>query len=139
METNKPQSCGKILIAEDDRFIAQVYLTKLGHEGFELVLVSDGRDVIPHMLKEKPDLVLLDLMMPGKSGFDVLRDLQHEPELKKIPILVITALAQSKERELGLSLGAKDYIIKSDHSIQEIIAKITRYCDKCGIKRTKKE
>ncbi len=139
MDAKKTESCGKILIAEDDRFIAQVYLTKLSLEGFETVLVSDGRDVIPHMIKDKPDLLLLDLMMPGKSGFDVLRDLQRDPELKKIPVLVITALAQSKERELGLSLGAKDYIIKSDHSIQEIIAKITRYCDKCGIKRVKED
>ncbi|HLC99884.1 MAG TPA: response regulator [Patescibacteria group bacterium] len=129
------EHCGKILVAEDDRFITQIYATKLGKAGFELVMVSDGRDVVPHMLREKPDLVLLDLMMPGKSGFDVLRDIKADPELKKIPVLVITALAQTKERELGLQLGAKDYIIKSDHSIQEIIAKITRYCDQCGITR----
>lgn len=131
----KSEYCGKILVAEDDRFITQIYSTKLGQAGFELVLVSDGRDVVPHMLREKPDLVLLDLMMPGKSGFDVLREIKADPELKKIPVLVITALAQTKERELGLSLGAKDYIIKSDHSIQEIITKITRHCDQCGIKR----
>ncbi|TAN57746.1 response regulator transcription factor [Patescibacteria group bacterium] len=123
----------KIMIIEDDRFITQVYSTKLKEVGFDLAMVADGRDAVPAILNEKPDLVILDLMLPGKSGFDILRERMNSDELKKVPVIVITALAQSKEREMALSLGAQDYIIKSDHSIQEIMQKILKHCERCGI------
>ena len=85
----------KIMIIEDDRFITQVYSTKLKEVGFDLAMVTDGRDAVPAILNEKPDLVILDLMLPGKSGFDILRERMNSSELKKIPVIVITALAQS--------------------------------------------
>ena len=71
----KSEHCGKILVAEDDRFITQLYSTQLGKAGFDLVMVSDGRDVVPHMLREKPDLVLLP-GPPGRAFFCEIAEFQ---------------------------------------------------------------
>lgn len=117
----------KILVIEDDKFLRRVYESKLPKEGFRVVSAVDGQDGIDKMKLEIPDLVLLDLIMPRKSGFEVLAEVRQIKSLAKIPILVLSNLGQDEDIERSKKLGATDFMIKSNLSIKEIIDKIKQY------------
>jgi len=119
-----PEKKPKILIIEDDQRINKVYMAKLSVEGMEVVTALDGIEGERKIYSEKPDLILLDLMLPRKSGFEILEDIKKDPKVKDIPVLILSNLAQEKEIEKGLSLGATDYLVKTDYSIQQIMDKI---------------
>ncbi len=114
----------KILISEDDSFLSQMYSEKLESEGFKVVLATNGIEAIDKMKLEKPDLVLLDLIMPKKDGFEVLSDKISIPEIKDIPVIVLTNLSQNAEIKKCYDLGAKDFMIKAYFVPSEIISKI---------------
>jgi CheY-like chemotaxis protein len=117
----------KILVVEDDKFLRRVYESKLPKEGYDVVSAVDGQDGIDKMKSEVPDLVLLDLIMPKKTGFEVLEEVKHIKNLEKIPILVLSNLGQEEDIERSKKLGATDFLIKSNMSIKEIIEKIKQY------------
>lgn len=114
----------KILIAEDDSFLAQMYSEKLETEGFEVVLATNGVEAMDKMKLEKPDLVLLDLKMPKKDGFEVLADKLIDREIKDIPVVVLTNLSQKEEIKKCYDLGAKDFMIKAYFVPSEVVKKI---------------
>lgn len=116
----------KVLIVEDDEPIARVYAIKLGQEGIDTPLAADGEDAFKKIQSEKPDLVLLDLMLPKKDGFWVLEEMGKIPTLKNIPVIVLSNLGQDKDKERALGLGAKDYLVKADISINDVIAKVNK-------------
>ena len=116
----------KILIAEDDKFISEVYLTKLDSEGFQVVLAEDGKEAAEKIKKEKPSLVLLDILMPGMSGLDVLKKIKQDEELKNIPVIVLTNASEKEYASEALDLGADDYLIKSSFTPDEVVAKIKK-------------
>ena len=116
-----------ILVVEDDVFLAKIYKTKLSKEGFELSLAHDGEEALAQIKQRKPDMILLDLMMPKKDGFEVMEELAKDPECKKIPIIILSNLGQESDVERGLALGAKDYFVKANVSLNEIIKKITKH------------
>ena len=116
-----------ILVVEDDVFLAKIYKTKLSKEGFELSLAHDGEEALAQIKQKRPDLILLDLMMPKKDGFEVMEELAKDPECKKIPIIILSNLGQESDVERGLALGAKDYFVKANVSLNEIIKKITKH------------
>ena len=114
----------KILIAEDDSFLAKMYSDKLENEGFDVVLATNGIEAIDKMKLEKPSLVLLDLIMPKKTGFEVLSDKASEANIKDIPVIVLTNLSQNEDIKKCYDLGAKDFMIKAYFVPSEIITKI---------------
>lgn len=117
----------KILIAEDDRFLRAAYQAKLTKSGFEIQTATDGEEAIEILKTFTPDLILLDLIMPKKNGFAVLEDISKNPSLAKIPVIVSTNLGQKEDRDRALSLGAKEFIVKSDISPDQLIEKIRHY------------
>ncbi|KKQ22037.1 hypothetical protein A2999_00640 [Candidatus Wolfebacteria bacterium RIFCSPLOWO2_01_FULL_38_11] len=114
----------KVLIIEDDEQISRVYDIKLKQEKIETILAADGDEGFKKIVSEKPDLILLDLMIPKHDGFWVLEEMEKNPSLKKITVLVLSNLGQKTDIERAMKLGAKDYFIKADVSVQEIIDKI---------------
>ncbi len=120
MESNKK----KVLITEDDIFLANAYKVKLEQAGYEVEILADGEDVMQSVSKQKPDLMILDLMMPRKSGFDVLKELKANPDYKDIPILIATNLGQDEDKSKAKRLGATEYVVKSEISLQDLVPKI---------------
>ncbi|HEV2413018.1 MAG TPA: response regulator [Candidatus Saccharimonadales bacterium] len=114
----------KILLVEDDEALAKVYLARLNVEGFEVEHVSNGEDALSAAIKFKPDLILLDAMMPKITGFDVLDILRNTPETMNIRIVMLTALGQAKDKERAEKLGVDDYLVKSQVVIGDVVDRI---------------
>lgn len=113
-----------ILLVEDDDRLASVYESRLQAEGFKTKRVANGEDALAAALQVKPDLILLDVMMPKVSGFDVLDILRNTPETTNVKVIMLTALSQDSDRERAKSLGVDDYLIKSQVVIAEVVDKI---------------
>lgn len=116
-----------ILLVEDDDAIANVYLMRLQAEGFDVRRVGNGEDALAAALSYKPDLVLLDVMMPKVSGFDVLDILRNTPETANLKIIMLTALSQDSDKERAQSLGVDDYLVKSQVVIADVIERIKHH------------
>lgn len=123
----------KVLIVEDDQLIQRMYEKIFTFQKFDVVLASDGEEGLDKARTEKPTIILLDVMMPKMNGMEVLEKLKLDPELKTIPVIMLSNLAGEADVETALSKGAVKYIIKSEHDpkeiadmVQEIIAGYTR-------------
>jgi DNA-binding response OmpR family regulator len=114
----------KILIIEDDKFLRELIVQKLNKEGFNVSEAIDGEEGIKKTKEEKPDLVLLDLILPGIDGFEVLSRMKKDSSLSSIPVIILSNLGQKEDVEKGLKLGAVDYLIKAHFTPGEIIEKI---------------
>lgn len=114
----------KILLVEDDVALSGVYKSRLEMEGFEISEVHNGEDALSATIKFKPDLILLDAMMPKISGFDVLDILRNTPETAKVRIIMLTALSQPKDKERAESLGVDDYLVKSQVVIGDVVERV---------------
>ncbi|GIK84117.1 MAG: hypothetical protein BroJett025_07390 [Patescibacteria group bacterium] len=115
----------KVLVVEDDQFLANAYKLKLTKSGFDVVIAFDGAEALQAMRESVPDVVLLDLIMPNVDGFACLDAMQADEKLKKIPVIIASNLGQKEDIERAKSLGAVDFIIKSNVSIEEIVQKVT--------------
>ena len=113
-----------ILIIEDDKFLRELIVQKLIKEGFEISEAVDGEEGMKKVKEEKPDLVLLDLILPGIDGFEVLSRMREESALASIPVIILSNLGQREDVEKGLRMGAVDYLIKAHFTPGEIIDKI---------------
>ena len=115
-----------LFLAEDDPLMSRMYEKAFKMNGFELKMTFDGEEAIStlKLMDPKPTLAILDVMMPKKSGFDVLRYMKADETLKKIPVVLLTNLAGQEDAEKGLSLGAILYLIKSQYTPKEIVDKI---------------
>ena len=114
----------KILLVEDDEFLSRAYSDGLSRAGLEVDVARDGGEAMEKVKEEKQDLILLDLVMPTKNGFEVLEELRMDDDLKKIPVMILTNLGQDSDIEKGKNLGAIDYLIKTDLSMKEVIEKV---------------
>ena len=114
----------KILLVEDDETLAEVYKQRLELEGFDVNLVNNGEDALATALKFRPDLVLLDVMMPKLNGFDVLDIMRQTPETRNVHIIMLTALSQPKDEQRAKDLGADDFLIKSQVVIGDVVERI---------------
>lgn len=114
----------KILIVEDDKFLRELIARKLTQEAYVISQAVDGEDGVKKIKAEKPDLVLLDLILPGIDGFEVLARIKDDQSLNAIPVIVLTNLGQREDIERGLKLGAVDYLIKAHFTPGEIVEKI---------------
>lgn len=104
----------KILIIDDDVFISGMYATRLVNDGFAVSTANDGLQGIERAIKEKPDVILLDVLMPRLDGFETLDRLKRDPSLKAIPVLMLTSMGQKEDVERGLQGGAADYMVKTN-------------------------
>jgi sigma-B regulation protein RsbU (phosphoserine phosphatase) len=116
----------KILIAEDDKFLSSAYRLKLTKAGFEVTIASDGQQLLDILKNYFPDLILLDLVMPIVDGFDALKEIRANPKFKSIPIIVASNLGQKEDSDRAKALGATDFVIKSDLSLDMLIEKINK-------------
>ena len=113
-----------ILIIEDDKFLRELIAQKLTKEGYKMSEAVDGEEGIKKVKSEQPDLVLLDLILPGIDGFEVLSKMKEDSSLVSIPVIILSNLGQKEDVEKGLKLGAADYLIKAHFTPGEIIDKI---------------
>lgn len=116
----------RILLVEDDSFLAGMYNTKLKLENFEVELADNGEDALKMIQKNVPDLVLLDIILPRMDGFEVLKSIKGASVTRDVPVILLTNLGQKKDVDKGLSLGAKDYLIKAHFMPNEVIDKIKK-------------
>lgn len=114
----------KILLVEDDDALANVYVMRLTGEGFDVKRVANGEDALAAAKEHKPDLVLLDAMMPKVSGFDVLDILRNTPETANLKIIMLTALSQESDKQRAQGLGVDDYLVKSQVVISDVVDRI---------------
>lgn len=117
----------RILLVEDDTALAGVYKSRLELEGFDVREVNNGEDALSVALEYRPDLVLLDAMMPKISGFDVLDILRNTPETGNIKVVMLTALSQPKDKERAETLGVDDYLVKSQVVIGDVVERIRHH------------
>lgn len=117
----------KILLVEDDTALAAVYRSRLELEGFDVREVHNGEDALSATVEYRPDLILLDVMMPKISGFDVLDILRNTPETANVRIIMLTALSQPKDKERAEGLGVDDYLVKSQVVIGDVVARVKHH------------
>jgi len=127
---NAPQTGGhpkRILLVEDDDALANVYVTRLQAETFDVRRVANGEDALASAISYRPDLILLDVMMPKVSGFDVLDILRNTPETANLKVIMLTALSQDSDKERAESLGVDDYLVKSQVVIADVVDRIKHH------------
>lgn len=120
----------KILLVEDEEIMIDLLEKKLNQEGYEVSVARDGVEGLEKMKGLKPDIVLLDIVMPKKGGFEVMEDMAKEEELKDIPVIIISNSGQPVELDRAVKLGAKDWLIKTDFDPQEVIDKVKKQIGK---------
>jgi two-component system, OmpR family, response regulator VicR len=119
----------RILIIEDDRALQGALNEMLAQENYETIIALDGEDGLQKAVVEKPDLILLDIILPKKNGYEVLSELKNGPQ-KDTPVLIMTNLEEIDDIQKALDLGAKTFMIKSDYSLKDIIQKIKENLEK---------
>jgi len=116
-----------VLIAEDEEFLVRALKDNLETEGYTVDTASNGEEAIESIKKNRPDIILLDLLMPKKDGFYVLQEVTKNPEWKLIPIIVLSNLGGDEEIKKALLMGADDYFVKSQHPIEEVVERVKKY------------
>lgn len=116
-----------ILLVEDDTFLSGMYVTKLSMEGYDVQLAADGEAGVREIKAVLPDMVLLDILLPKKDGFAVLKEIKQDAKTKHIPVIMLTNLGQKDDVDKGLALGAQDYLIKAHFMPSEVVEKVKKY------------
>lgn len=122
-----PSSKKTILVIEDDPVLAVMYKTKLEAEGYEIVSATNGVEGLSSAKQCKPDLILLDIILPQLDGFSVLEELKDDAKTKKIPVVLLTNLGTDEDREKGQKLGAVDYLVKANYTPEQISSEIKKF------------
>lgn len=122
----------KILVVEDETFLVKIYSVKLAKEGYDVQIATDGEAAIASAKSFKPDLILLDLILPKVNGFEALEEIRKMPETKDTPVIVLSNLGQQEDVKRAESLGADDYLVKANFSIQDVVEKIKTVLEKGG-------
>ena len=122
-----PPSKKLILVAEDDQFYANIYKVKLAKEGYQVVLAFNGEETLKEARLKKPDLILLDLIMPVKDGFETLKELKEDTSLRDVKVVVLSNLGQDEDIKKVKELGATDYLVKTNISIHKVLDKIREH------------
>jgi CheY-like chemotaxis protein len=120
----------KILLVEDEEIMIDLLQRKLTKEGYEISVARDGEAGLKAMKEVGPDLVLLDIIMPKRGGFEVMEEMTKDPELKKIPVIVISNSGQPVELNRAQKLGARDWLIKTEFDPQEVVDKVVKQIGK---------
>lgn len=121
-----PTKQPKILVIEDDEFLSGMYITKFTKEGFDVVFSESGEGGIKKAKTEKPDLILLDILLPKMNGFDVLKRLKEDGSTALIPVIILTNLSQESDIKKGYELGAIDYLVKVYNIPSDVVSKVKK-------------
>ncbi len=116
----------KILLIEDDPFLVEIYSTKLKEAGFSVIVAGDGDEGLKRMREEAPDLLLLDIVLPGLNGWEILRDIKRDNKLGNLKIVILSNLGEKEEVEKGLKLGAVRYLVKAHYTPSEVVEEIRK-------------
>ena len=127
MAEDTKTSAVSLLVVEDDKFYANIYRVKFAKEGFDTRLASDGDEALKMAREKKPSLILLDLIMPRKDGFETLKELKADPELKDIRVVVFSNLSQDEDVKRVMDASAHDYIVKANISLQDMVSRVKGY------------
>lgn len=122
-----------ILLVEDDSNLREIYGARLEAEGFHIVSASDGEEALAASVREKPDLIISDVMMPKISGFDMLDILRSTPETKNVKVIMMTALGQEEDRQRGEALGADRYLVKSQVTLEDVVNLVHELLGESGV------
>ena len=114
----------KVLLVEDDKMIVEMYTLKFSQEGYEVIMAENGKDGLQKAKETKPDIILLDVILPQMDGFTVLKELKADDEIKNIPVVLLTNLGQDGDVRKGLELGAIDYLIKANYTPSQVVEKV---------------
>lgn len=123
-DPEEKSSRGSILIVEDDKFLRELFVRKLFSEGFEVDSAIDSDEAFDVLSKKKPDVIFLDLILPGMDGFEILARIKKDDTIKNIPVLVISNLGQKEDIDKAMQLGATDFLVKANFTLDEIIARV---------------
>lgn len=129
-DTQPSQSRGEkkiVFIVEDDLLLVSAYEIKFKKEDVEMWVAKDGKEAVGFLTRQPPDIVLLDLMLPGMSGYEVLSEIRKNDVWKNVPVIVLTNLGQAQDIEKAKSLGVVDYLVKANTKISEITDKVKKY------------
>jgi DNA-binding response OmpR family regulator len=124
--TTPPKVPTKILVIEDEPALLDIYATKLRLNGFEVVTAQDGIEGIESAIHDDPQLILLDVLLPFKDGFEVLKDVKSHPKTKNIPVIILSNLSQEYEVKRGLSLGAECFLTKANLTPARVVEEVRR-------------
>lgn len=122
-----------ILLVEDDPFLSNLLKVRLQKENLEVIYAKDGDEAIKKLVDSRPSLILLDLILPKKSGFEVLEKVSTDPQLKSLPIIIISNLGQTSDIQRGKDLGAIEYFVKAKISIDDLVSKVREFL---GVKKS---
>ncbi len=117
----------KVLLVEDDPFLSNLLKVRLQKENVDVTLARDGEEALKKIEEERPGLVLLDLILPKKSGFEILEKVSNDPQLKDMPVIIISNLGQTSDIQRGKELGAVEYYVKAKISIDDLVDKIKTF------------
>lgn len=120
----------KVLIVEDEEALSNIVKEEFKNEGHEAKVAKDGEEALKMAKSFSPDIILLDLVLPKKGGLDVLSELKADADLKAVPVIVLSNLAEDENIKKALALGAEDYFVKTQHSIYEVIEKVQKHMAK---------
>ena len=119
-------STKSILLVDDDQFITIAYKDGLESAGYSVIVAHDGLEALESLKTSKPDIVLLELIMPKMNGFEVLQHMKKDDKLKSIPVLVLTNLSQDSDKQEALAEGAVDFLVKADISLKDLVTRINQ-------------
>ena len=122
--TRMPEGQKKIMIIEDDRFLSSLMKARLEKDGFATLQAFDGEEAVQMLKRETPNLIILDLIMPKVTGFEVLQTVSISPQLHDVPVVILSNLAQDSDIEKARELGAKEYFVKVKVSIDDLVGRI---------------
>ncbi len=123
-DTPIPNSGKTILLADDEQFIVVAYRDGLERAGYMVTVASDGEEALSFLKKTKPDLLLLELMIPKMNGFELLQAMKEDQSLHSVPVLILTNLSQDSDKEEAKSYGVTDFLVKSEVSLQDLLHRI---------------
>lgn len=123
-----------VLLIEDDPFLYKVLSKRLMEEGVEVIVATDGEMALRELSRVKPELVLLDLILPKKSGFEVLAEMRKKPATSALPVIVLSNLGQQEDIDQIGKLGIREYLVKADFSLSEMVIKVMEHVRAVGKK-----
>ena len=121
VESNHMAITKKILIVDDETVLADLLSAKIGSEGFSVIVARDGEEGLEKALAERPDLILMDIIMPKMDGITVLKKLRHDPWGKNAPVIILTNLNTAEAVEDSIASGAYDYLVKIDYTLEDLV------------------
>jgi len=120
----------KILVVEDEKLLSEMYEDKFSQSGFLVVMANSAEEGFKLLEKERPDLILLDILLPQENGIQFLKRIKDIPEISKIPVIVFSNYDDPETKKKAFDLGARDYLIKTNFTPTEIVGKIKNFLDK---------